>query len=171
MAGPRPEDFGLSDAAIAEIRARDERQARLFVDLLLHGVGLVFGVLAVVLYVRGFSRSPISGLLVAPLLGALGAAVAGLPIAIASALFSWFLHPRHPLSGALERYEAATAGIRTCDVCRLARGDETAKEGVIWCGRCGAYVCPDCRGRYDLRAIAALKRRAGVGPASPGETP
>jgi hypothetical protein len=161
MARAQPEEFGLSEGLIAEIRARDERQARLFVDLLLVGVGLVFVVLTLAFYVRGFSRSPISGLLVAPLLAALGAAVAGLPIAVASALFSWFLHPRHPLSGALERYEAATAGIRTCDVCRLARGDETAKEGVIWCGRCGAYVCPDCRGRYDLRAIAALKRGRG----------
>ena len=158
MAGTRPEDYGLSESLIEEIRARDRRQAQLFVDLLLRGVGAVFVLLAAFVYLRSLPGSPLAGLVIAPLLGALGAVIAGLPIAVLSGLFSWFLYPRHPLSGALERYEAATAGIRVCDVCRLARGDDTPKEGVAYCGRCGAFLCPDCRGRYDLRAIAALKR-------------
>ena len=79
----------------------------------------------------------------APLLGGLGAVIGGLPIAILGAVVSWLAYPRHPQAGALERYEAATAGIRVCDVCRLARGDGTPKEGVAYCGRCGAWICPD----------------------------
>jgi hypothetical protein len=168
MAGPRPEDFGLSERLIDEIRARERKQGELFVYLLVRGVALAFVVLAFWIYTRSFGRAPLAGLLVAPLLGALGAAIAGLPIAVLSALFSWFLHPRHPLAQALERYEAATAGIRVCDVCRLARGDETPREGVAYCGRCGAYLCPDCRQRYDLRAIAALKRAAQRPSRPPG---
>jgi hypothetical protein len=167
MARARPEDFGLSEGLIEEIRARDRRQAELFVYLLLRGMAVAFVILAFWIYTRSFARAPLAGLLVAPLLGALGAVIAGLPIAIVSALFSWLLYPRHPMSRALERYEAATAGIRVCDVCRLARGDETPKEGVAYCGRCGAYLCPDCRQRYDLRAIAALRRGRGPGGASP----
>ena len=164
MARARPEDFGLSEGLIEKIRARDEKQAQLFVYLLVRGVAVVFLLLAVLIYVRSLERAPLTGLVMAPLLGALGAAIAALPIAILSALFSWFLDPRHPLSGPLERYESATAGIRVCDVCRLARGDETPKENVSYCGRCGAYLCPDCRQRYDLRAIAALKRGQGARP-------
>ena len=165
MAGVRPEQFGLDESLIEEIRARDRKQAQLFVDLLVRGVAAVFLLLAVVVYVRSFDRAPLLGLVIAPLLGALGAVIAGLPVAILSALFSWFLYPRHPMSRTLERYQAATAGIRVCDVCRLARGDTTPKEGVTYCGRCGAHLCPDCRQRYDLRAIAALKRGQGPGGA------
>jgi hypothetical protein len=158
MAGPRPEDFSLSEGLIDEIRARDQKQAQLFVYLLLRGVAAVFVILAFAIYAHSFARAPLTGLVIAPLLGAFGAVVAGLPIAVLSALFSWFLYPQHPMSQALARYEAATAGIRVCDVCQLARGDATPKEGVSYCGRCGAYLCPDCRQRYDLRAIAAIKR-------------
>jgi len=165
MVGPRPEDFGLSDELIDEIRARDHKQAQLFVELLVRGVAVVFVLLAVLVYTRSFARAPLTGLVIAPLLAAFGAAIAGLPIAVLSGLFSWFLYPRHPMSPTLERYEAATVGIRVCDVCRLARGDETPKQAVSYCGRCGAYLCPDCRQRYDLRAIAALKRGQGAGGA------
>ncbi len=164
MAGVRPEDFGLNESLIEEIRARDRKQAQLFVDLLVRGVAGVFLLLAILIYARSFGRAPWSGLLIAPLLGVLGAVIAGLPIAVLSALVSWFRYPRHAMSRVLERYEAASAGIRVCDVCRLARGDLTLKEGVAYCGRCGAYLCPECRGRYDLRAIAALKRGQGAGP-------
>ena len=167
MAGVRPEEFGLNESLIEEIRARDQKQAQLFVDLLMRGVAVVFLLLAFVIYARAFGKAPLSGLLIAPLLGAIAAVIAGLPIAILSALVSWFLYPRHPMSRVLERYEAATAGVRVCDVCRLARGDLTPKEGVAYCGRCGAYLCPDCRQRYDLRAIAALKR--GQGPGGAGQ--
>jgi hypothetical protein len=164
MPGPRPEDFGLSESLIDEIRDRDRRQAELFVYLMLRGVAAAFLLLAFWIYARSFARAPLAGLLVAPLLAALGAVIAGLPIAVLSALVSWFRYPRHPMSRVLERYEAATAGIRVCDVCRLARGDLAPKEGVTYCGRCGAYLCPECRQRYDLRAIAALKRGQGGGP-------
>jgi hypothetical protein len=161
MAVPRPEDFGLSERLIEEVRANDRRQGEVFVYLLLRGVGAAFLALTAWIYARSFAHAPLGGLLVAPLLGALGAAIAGLPIAVLSALVSWLLHPRHALSGALERYEAATADVRVCDVCRLAKGDASPKPGVAWCSRCGAWLCPVCRDRYDLRAIAALKRAAG----------
>ncbi len=158
MDRPQPGDFGLTQAVIDEIRGRDEKQARLFVDLLRWSCGGLWLVLTVSIYANSARRSPVLGLVMAPLLGGMGAVIAGLPLAIVSAIVSWLAYPSHPKASALERYEAAIAGIRVCDVCRLARGDETPKEGVAYCGRCGAWICPDCRRRYDLRAIAALKR-------------
>jgi hypothetical protein len=163
-----PSDFGLTDKAIEEIRARDEGQATLFVRLLLGGCGALWLAFTVFIYAHSARRAPLLGLLVAPLLGGLGAAIGGLPIAMLGAIVSWLAYPKHPQAGALERYEVATAGIRVCDVCRLASGDNTPKEGVSYCGRCGAWICPECRGRYDLRAIAALKR--GRSGAAPGPT-
>jgi hypothetical protein len=164
MARILPGDFGLTETAIEEIRVRDERQASLFVRLLLGGCGALWLVFTALIYGRSASRAPLLALLVAPLLGALGAVIGGLPVAILGAVVSWLAYPTHPLAAALERYEAATAGIRVCDVCRLARGDSAPKDGVTYCGRCGAWICPECRRRYDLRAIAALKRdRAGAG--------
>jgi hypothetical protein len=156
-----PEDFGLTARSIEEVRARDEKQAQLFVRFLVRGCAILWLVFSVLIYANSAGRSPALGLVLAPLLGGVGAVIGGLPMAVVSALVSWVVYPRHRLAPALERYEAATAGIRVCDVCRLARGDDTLKEKVAYCGRCGAWICPDCRGRYDLRAIAALKRRAG----------
>jgi acyl CoA:acetate/3-ketoacid CoA transferase alpha subunit len=159
MAEARPGDFGLTESAIEEIRARDRRQAELFVRLLAGGCGLVWLVLTALIYARSARTEPLLGLLVAPLLGLLGAVIAGLPVAVTSAIVSWLAIRPHPQARALERYEAATAGIRPCEVCRLARGDHTPKEGVAYCSKCGAWICRDCRRRYDLRAIAALKRQ------------
>ncbi len=168
MSVPQPGEFGLTPAAIEAIRKRDENQARLFLDLVRWSCGLVWLVLTVAVYAHSARKAPLLGLLMAPLLGGMGAVIGGLPLAVVSALVSWLVYPSHPQAAALERYEAATAGIRVCDVCRLARGDATPKEGVAYCGRCGAWICPDCRRRYDLRAIAALKRTqsqsAGSGP-------
>jgi len=164
MSSILPSDFGLTERAIEEIRARDERQAHLFVRFLLGGCGALWLAFAVLIYARSARTAPLLGLVMAPLLGALGAVIGGLPVAILGGLVSWLAYPKHPQAGALERYEAATAGIRVCDVCRLAQGDSTLKEGVTYCGRCGAWLCPACRRRYDLRAIAALKRvRTGMG--------
>lgn len=173
MPRPEPGDFGLTETTIEEIRARDQKQTRLFVDVLLRGCAVVWLVLTVLVYASSARRSPLLGLLVAPLLGGLGAVISGLPMAILSGAVAWLAYPRHPKASALERYEAATVGIHVCDVCRLAQGDSTPREGVIYCGRCGAWVCPACRNRYDLRAIAALKRAAerGTGGAGPGGGP
>jgi hypothetical protein len=167
-----PRDFGLTEEAIEEIRARDEKQSNLFVRSLLGGCGALWLALTFLIYTHAARRAPLLGLVMAPLLGGLGAAIGGLPVAILGGIVSWLVYPRHPQAGALERYEAATAGIRVCDVCQLACGDSTPKEGVAYCGRCGAWICPECRRRYDLRAIAALKRRrAGAGAQGAGAGP
>jgi len=158
---PVPADFGLTEGTIEEIRAQDRRQSELFVKLILRGTGVLWLVLAGLVYAGSARRSPFLGLVMAPLLGGLGAVIASLPIAVFSAVVSWLAYPRHSQSRALERYEAATARIRVCEVCLWARGDDTPKEGVVYCGRCGAWICPECRGRYDLRAIAALRRQRG----------
>jgi hypothetical protein len=166
MPAPVPADFGLTEEAIEDIRARDAGQARLFARFLMGGCGALWLVLSAFVYAHSARRAPLLGLVVAPLLGGLGAAIGGLPIAILGGVVSWLAYPKHPLAGALERYEAATAGIRVCDVCLLALGDDTPKEGVTYCGRCGAWMCPDCRRRYDRRAIAALKRARAQGAAA-----
>jgi len=166
-----PGEYGLTESTIQEIRARDERQAALFVRFVLGGFGALWLTFTVLIYSYSARRAPLLGLVMAPLLAGLGAVIAGLPIAMLSGLFSWLVYPPHPMSAALARYEAATAGIRPCDVCRLTLGDSTPKEGVSYCGRCGAWICPDCRRRYDLRAIAALKRARAQGTeAGPSES-
>jgi hypothetical protein len=172
MSRALPGEFGLTEGAIEEIRARDERQAALFVRFVLGGCGALWLAFTVLIYAYSARRAPLLGLVMAPLLGGLGAVIGGFPVAILGGIVSWLVYPKHPQAGALERYEAATAGIRVCDVCRLAGGDSTPKEGVVYCGRCGAWICPECRRRYDLRAIAALKRRrAGAGAHGAGAGP
>jgi hypothetical protein len=161
-----PGEYGLTETTIQEIRARDRRQADLFVRIVVGSLGTLWLIFTVLIYVHAARRSPLLGLVMAPLLAGLGAVIAGLPIAMVGGLLSWFVYPPHPMSAALERYEAATAGVRTCDVCRLARGDSAPRKGVSFCGRCDAWICPECRRRYDRRAIAALKRAKaqGAGP-------
>jgi len=148
-----PGAYGLTEGTIREIRARDRRQADLFVRIVVGSIGTFWLAFTILIYVYAARRAPLLGLVMAPLL-------AGLPVAMGGGLLSWLAYPPHPMSAALEKYEAATVGIRTCDVCRLARSDSTPKNGVSFCGRCDAWICPECRRRYDRRAIAALKRRA-----------
>jgi hypothetical protein len=44
-----------------------------------------------------------------------------------------------------------------CDVHSILDGDGSLRE-VKYCPVCDANLCDDCRGRYDLRAVAAIKR-------------
>jgi hypothetical protein len=166
MSGVRPIDFGLTESAIDEIRARDQGQARLFARVLTGGCGALWLVLTALIYGYAVRRAPLLGLAMAPVLGGIATVIGAPPIAILGALVSWLVYPRHPKARALERYEAAAAGFRPCDVCRLAQGDSTPREGVTYCGRCEAWICPACRRRYDLRAIAALKRGRAPGGSS-----
>ena len=159
-----PGEYGLTERTIEEIRARDRKQAELFVRFVLGGCGAIWLVFTVLIYAHSAGRATLVGLVMAPLLAGLGAVIAGLPVSMIGGLVSWLVYPPHAMSAALERYEAATAGIRTCDVCRLAHGDSTPKEAVSYCGRCDAWICPECRRRYDLRAIAALKRGTAGAP-------
>jgi hypothetical protein len=163
MGPPRLEDHGLSEAIVEEVRAHERRQFELFLRVTGGGVAAVWAVLTVLAYSRSFERTPLLGLVASPLLALLGAAIAALPLAIICGSGVLLLYPRHPRAKALEQYEAATAHVRSCDVCVLARGDDGLKEGVAYCARCDAWLCPACRGRYDLRAIAALRARAGRG--------
>jgi hypothetical protein len=161
MPGVVPADFGLTERTIDEIRARDRRQARVFEQILTYGLGALWLTLTALVYRHAMPRAPFLGLLMAPVLGAIGAVIGAPPIAVLGALVSWLACPRHPMARALEKYEAVAATIRSCDVCRLTRDDPSLKEGVTWCGRCAAWICPACRQRYDRRVIAALKRAHG----------
>jgi hypothetical protein len=49
--------------------------------------------------------------------------------------------------------------LASCDVCVIMDGDERLKADVVWCQRCEAYVCRDCRNRPFRRFMAAWKRR------------
>jgi hypothetical protein len=155
------ESYGLSPELVDEIRARDRRQFELFVRIVLGGAGLLWVVLGVLVYSRSYGQAPLLGLIVAPLLAGLGAAIGALPIALLGGAAILVFYPRHPKAGALDRYEAAHARTRPCDVCILVRGDRRPRDDVAYCARCDAWLCPDCRGRYDLRAIAALRARGG----------
>ncbi len=164
MAASRLEEYGLSETIVDEIRAREQRQFELFVKMTGAGSGVVWLLLTVFLYSHSFRQAPLLGLAAAPLLALVGAVVGALPIAIGSALGVLLFYPRHPRAKALQQYEADTTPVRQCDVCILARGDLRLREGVTYCARCDAWICPECRARYDLRAIAALRARANRKP-------
>jgi len=151
------DDHGPPDAVVGEIRARDQRQLELFLRLTAGATGILWLGLTVFVYAHAFSRSPALGLLFAPILAVLGAAIGALPIAIVCGVGVLVLCPRHPKAAELERYEAAHPRTRPCDVCVLVRDDHRPRPGVSYCARCDAWMCPDCRSRYDLRAIAALR--------------
>jgi hypothetical protein len=155
------ESYGLSPELVDRIRARDRRQFELFVRVTLGGAALLWIVLVLLVYSHAFAQAPLLGLLVAPILAGLGAVIGALPIAVIGGATILVFYPRHPKAAALERYEAAHARLRSCDVCVLVRGDHRPRQDVTYCARCDAWLCPDCRGRYDLRAIAALRARGG----------
>jgi len=163
MGAPRLEDHGLSKAIVEEVRAHERRQFELFVRVTGGAVAVVWVILTILVYSRSFERTPILGLVASFLLALLGAVIAAFPLAIVCGAGVLLLCPRHPRAKAVEHYETATAQVRTCDVCVLARRDDGVKEDVSYCARCNAWLCPACRGRYDLRAIAALRARADRG--------
>lgn len=155
------DSYGLSPEVVDEIRTRDRRQFELFVRITLGGAGILWVVLGLLVYFRSFGQAPLLGLVVAPLLAALGAVIGALPIALVGGAAILVFYPRHSRAAALDRYEADHARTRPCDVCVLARGDRRPRDDVAYCARCDAWLCPDCRSRYDLRAIAALRARGG----------
>jgi hypothetical protein len=160
MGQPRLEEYGLSEEIVDEIRARERRQFELFLRLTGGGVGTLWLLFTVFVYTHSYRQAPLLGLVAAPVLALAGALIGALPVAIICGLGLLLLCPRHPKAAALERYENEVHPPRECDVCVLARGDHALREGVSYCARCGAWICPDCRMRYDLRAIAALRARA-----------
>lgn len=171
MTAPRLEDYGLSEAIVEEVRSRERTQFELFVRLTGGAAAVVWLLLTVFVYTHSFHRAPLLGLAVAPLLALVGAAITSLPLAIVCGLGTMVFYPRHPSASAVERYEADSASVRPCDVCVLARGDDRPQENVRYCARCGAWICPACRARYDLRAIAALRRKSRPPSADSGAPP
>ncbi len=91
MAEILPAEYGLTEGTIAEIRARDRRQADLFVLIVVGTLGTLWLIFTVLVYVHAARRAPLLGLVMAPLLGGLGAVIAGLPVAMVAGLLSWFL--------------------------------------------------------------------------------
>jgi len=49
--------------------------------------------------------------------------------------------------------------VAICDVCSLMDGDERLKPDVVYCGRCDAWICRDCRNRPFRRFMAMWKRK------------
>lgn len=159
MKKPDLGDYGLTEQLVEQIRDRERREFRLFVRLLIGGCSVLWAFLTAVTYVYWTRRSPLLGFLAASFFALIATFFGGLPVAAASALLSIIVFPRHPRASALERYERAASRLRACDVCVLARGDHGLKDDVSYCGTCAAWICGACRNRYDVRAIAALRRR------------
>ena len=151
-------EFGLNEATLTEIRSAEERRARVFKRLLLVLCGLLWAALTAALYGRWGRGGPLLGLLGAALFAAMGAALGALPLGLLAAAASWLAAPPHPKAADLDRYEAARSQRRVCEVCALVRGNETPRHDVAFCARCNAWLCESCRRRYDLRALAALRR-------------
>lgn len=47
--------------------------------------------------------------------------------------------------------------MRPCDVCIINSGDHTPKADVKWCGVCGKWRCPVCRGSVARITKAVVK--------------
>jgi hypothetical protein len=156
---PRLDEFGLTEQIVEEVRTRDQRQLELFLRITGGGATAVWVILTLLVYLHSSRQHPLLGLVAAPLLGLVGAVIATLPLAILCGLGVLLLYPRHRYAGAVEEYQESLAHVRPCDVCILARGDHEPREDVFYCSRCNAWLCPECRKRYDLRAIAALRAR------------
>lgn len=150
--------YGLSQELVDEIRAFEARRSRVFRLLMLAScLGIALALAAG--FLSGFagrfsSPGPLAGLLFA----AGGTALLALPVALVNTAIAWLAAPRHPKAADLDRYLAARADSNVCDVCVLVKGDYGPKPGVAFCGPCAAWICDDCRGRYDLRALAAARR-------------
>lgn len=129
--------------------------------MLAWGSAIIWACWSAGLYLFWLRRGGLGAAALAAALGLLAAAFAALPLSLLAAIASWALAPPHSRARDLERYDAARSHVRPCDVCRLTLGDGRPKAGVSFCPKCEAWVCEGCRRRYDLRALAALKRRVG----------
>jgi hypothetical protein len=152
-------EFGLDDAIATEIRRREAGRRRWFTLVMTWGFVTIWACWSVALHLFWLGTGSLGRIALAALLGFLAALGAALPLSIVTALVTAVFWPRHPRAADLDRYEKAVGNVRPCDVCVLAMGDHSEKPRVSFCPRCDAWVCEECRGRYDLRAIAALKRR------------
>lgn len=152
-------EFGLDEAVAEEVRRRDRARRRAFSLILAWGFVTIWACWSVALYLLWLGRGGLGRIALAALLGLVAAGLAALPLSILTALATAVLRPRHARAADLDRYEKQVGNVRPCDVCVLAMGDRSEKPRVTFCPRCDAWVCESCRERYDLRAIAALKRR------------
>lgn len=152
-------EFGLDEAVAEEVRRRDRARRRAFTLVMAWGFLAIWACWSAALYLFWLRTGGLGRIALAALLGLVAAGFAALPLSIVAALATAVLRPRHARAADLDRYEKEVGNVRQCDVCVLAMGDRSEKPRVAFCPRCDAWVCEGCRERYDLRAIAALKRR------------
>jgi len=159
MGIPQLADFGLDEALAESIRAQDGRRRRGFTRIMAWGTLVIWLCWSAGLYFLWLSRGSSARLALALLFGLVPAGFAVLPLSVVASIASSLFWPRHPKGAALDRYDEARGHVRPCDVCTMALGDASPKADVYFCPTCDAWICGACRRRYDLRAIAALKRR------------
>ena len=82
MGLPRLDEYGLSEAIVDEIRARERRQFELVLKMTGGGVAALWLVLTFLVYSHSSRQAPLLGLVAAPLLALLGAVIGSLPIAV-----------------------------------------------------------------------------------------
>jgi hypothetical protein len=159
MGLPQLTDFGLDEAAGEAVRRQEGRRRRAFTWIMAWGSATIWVAWSAGLYFLWLRTGALSRLALALLFGLVAAALAAVPLSVVAAIACSLFWPRHPQADQLDRYEKARGNVRPCDVCIMTVGDASPKADVHYCPRCGAWICAECRPRYDLRAIAALKRR------------
>jgi hypothetical protein len=152
-------EFGLDEAIAEEIRHREAGRRRWFTLVMTWGFVTIWACWSMAAYLFWLTAGSLGRFALAALLGLLAALGAALPLSIVGALVTAVFRPRHARAADLDRYLKTVGNVRPCDVCVLAMGDHSEKPRVSFCPRCDAWVCEACHTRYDLRAIAALKRR------------
>jgi hypothetical protein len=159
MGIPQLRDFGLDEALAESIRGQDARRRRAFTAIMAWGSLVIWVCWSAALYFLWLKTGPLARLALALLLGLIPAGLAAVPLSVVATIASSLFWPRHAKAADLDRYDEARGHVRSCDVCILALGDAGPKADVYFCPSCDAWICEACRRRYDLRAIAALKRR------------
>jgi hypothetical protein len=164
MGIPRLDDFGLDEALVAAIREQELRRRRAFTQILAWGSLAIWICWSALLHLLWLKTGGLARLALALALGLIPALFAALPLSVVAAIACSVFWPRHRQAVQLDRYEEACGHVRPCDVCILALQDASPKADVHYCPPCEAWICESCRRRYDLRAIAALKRRVLAPP-------
>jgi len=166
MGIPRLSDFELDEALVDAIREQEARRRRAFTQITVWGSLTIWICWSTLLYLLWLKTDSPARLALSLALGLIPAVFALVPLSVLATFACSLFWPRHRQAAQLDRYDEARGHVRPCDVCIMALQDRSPKADVHFCPRCDAWICEACRHRYDLRAIAALKRR--VLPPPPG---